>query len=47
MRRPLTEAEAQAAAMIDQIVPVLMNLQRQRGGETWRPYRYNAMADEP
>lgn len=45
MRRPLTEAEARAAAMIDQIVPVAMEQHRQLVADTWQPYRYNAMAD--
>ncbi len=45
MQRALTPAEAKAAAMIDQIVPVLMDLQHQSGPDTARPYRYNSMAD--
>jgi len=45
MRRPLTDAELHAAAMIDQIVPVAMNQHRRLVADTWRPYRYNSMAD--
>ena len=45
MRRPLTDAEAQAAAMIDQIIPVAMDQHRRLVADTWRPYRYNSMAD--
>lgn len=45
MCRPLTDAEAQAAAMIDQIVPVAMDQHRRLVPDTWRPYRYNSMAD--
>lgn len=45
MLRPLTDTEAQAAAMIDQIVPVAMDQHRRLIADTWRPYRYNNMAD--
>ena len=44
MRRPLTDSEAEAAAMIDTIMPELMH-QHARLTDTARPYRYNAMAD--
>ncbi|MGV8830786.1 MAG: amidohydrolase family protein [Devosia sp.] len=45
MRRPLTPGEAQAAAMIEQIVPVAMEQHRLLVGDSYRPYRYNSMAD--
>ncbi|UJW85702.1 amidohydrolase family protein [Devosia sp. SL43] len=45
MRRPLTDAERQAAAMVDQIVPVAMDQHRRLVADTWRPYRYNSMSD--
>jgi cytosine/adenosine deaminase-related metal-dependent hydrolase len=45
MRRPLTEAEMRTTAMIDQIVPVVMDQHRRLISDTWRPYRYNSMAD--
>ena len=46
MRRPLTSAEALAAAMIDRIVPLAMEQQRSLHLDTARPYRYNSMADQ-
>ncbi|MEO5805332.1 amidohydrolase family protein [Devosia sp.] len=45
MQRPLTGAEALAAAMIDTVLPAIMQQHRESVVDTWKPYRYNGMAD--
>jgi len=45
MRRPLTGDEAHGVAMIGQIMPALLAQHRQSAADTYRPYRFNSMAD--
>lgn len=46
MRRPLTTEEERANAMVQIVLNASMAQHRERVPDTWKPYRYNLMADE-